>query len=739
MADLGATVSSIAAVTGLSTVASSVSKFFGASGDLFKKPANVKLPLSNPLFAYASYEYVLGIGCLTKDEYHHPDTTYLTGKPVKLICKSANADFNNRVKTAYGKFDFFVDNVVLEQVIGFEAGTGNTNVANFTFDIVEPYSMGLFIMACQQIAQENGHDNWRDGVYILTIEFRGNKETGQISSVPNTARYIPFTFIDISMKVDAAGSSYSCLAMPCNMWALADNVALFKADHSASGKTVQEVLQTGAKSLQKVMNDRARDVAKKAGIAVADQYVILFPQQVASQESPTANVANTEKKTSATQSGNSLTDAAILNKLGVTQSTLNSTLVQQSNAVNAIGAAPLKFDQNRKADPESGKENQVYTEKGGIMQRGKIVIDPQVADFKFSQDTNIPNAINQVILQSGYVTEALDSKNLTPEGYRQWWRIDTQVYYLASASNTATGIAPKLYVYRVVPYLAHASRYLPPNTPPPGLKNLKFQAVKQYDYIYTGHSQDITSFNITINNGFTQIMAADALSRTQDKVTSANTGGSSKGGPDGQTSGMGQGSKPPSKLGSTPTTVQYAGLFTSSDNKGGGGPDTEATRAARLFQDAISNSVDLYELNLSIIGDPYYIAHSGTGNYTSAQTQFTNLNDDSTMNYQNGEVDIGINFRTPVDLNQGTGLFNFGGQSKSAPVSAFSGLYCLTNVTSRFSKGVFSQDLSGFRRPFQEGDLFAAPTAPTNATFSVDNPAKDTNGNPISNNGWGEG
>jgi hypothetical protein len=486
---------------------------------------------------------------------------------------------------------------------------------------------------------------------------------------------------------------------------------------------VQEVLQTGAKSLQTVLNARAQSLVTKKIVEVADQYVILFPQAIASESAASAQPSNTETKTSATQSGDKLTDAAILKKLGVTQSTLNSTLVQQADQVNSIGAAVLKFDQSRKADAPAGKENVVYSEEGGIWARGKNVSDPLIADFKFTQDTDIPNAINQVILQSGYVTEALDSKNLSPEGYRQWWRIDTQLYYLASASNTSTGSAPKLIVYRVVPYNAHASRLLPPNTPAPGIKNLTYQAVKRYDYIYTGKSQDILSFDITINNGFTQVMAADGLTRTQDKVTATNTGGSGKDGPEGQTSGMGEGSKPSAKLGTTPTTVRYVGLYTSSDGKGGAGPDTEATRAARLFQDAVSNSTDLYDLKLSIIGDPYYIAHSGMGNYTSTPSNFTNLNADSSMNYQNGEVDISVNFRTPVDLNQSTGLYNFGGQSKSAPVSAFSGLYCLTNVISTFKNGQFQQELSGFRRPQQE-NLFPPKSA---GSFSVDNPPKDPN------------
>jgi hypothetical protein len=51
-----------------------------------------------------------------------------------------------------------------------------------------------------------------------------------------------------------------------------------------------------------------------------------------------------------------------------------------------------------------------------------------------------------------------------------------------------------------------------------------------------------------------------------------------------------------------------------------------------------TNGVDMINLNLTILGDPYYLATSGTGNYTATATNFQNLTSDGEMNYQNGEV-----------------------------------------------------------------------------------------------------
>ena len=134
---VGNLVESVGSASGLNKITDAISGGFGALGGFFKKLSGTKLPLPNPLFAYASYDYVLGIACLSSNEINNPDSTYMAGKPFKLICKSANSDPNNRIKTAYGKFDFFIDNVQLKSLIGFEGGN-NSNVATISFDIIEP-------------------------------------------------------------------------------------------------------------------------------------------------------------------------------------------------------------------------------------------------------------------------------------------------------------------------------------------------------------------------------------------------------------------------------------------------------------------------------------------------------------------------------------------------------------------------------------------------------------------------
>jgi hypothetical protein len=140
--------------------------------------------------------------------------------------------------------------------------------------------------------------------------------------------------------------------------------------------------------------------------------------------------------------------------------------------------------------------------------------------------------------------------------------------------------------------------------------------------------------------------------------------------------------------------------------------------------------MDMMNINMDIAGDPYYIANSGAGNYTATQTNLINVTKDGNVNYQNGEVDVVINFNTPTDLNQITGMYDI---NNTKLVSQFSGLYKLTTITSTFKNGKFTQNLVANRRQGQDNPATATkksyPTAikttvtktdGTTATMTVD-------------------
>ena len=699
--------------SGPATALSVGSSITGALGALLNGSASPKLPMPNPLSAYPTYNYVLGLGVLTDNQLNFPDATYMAGKPITLICKDANADPMNRIKTAYGQFDFFIDNLVLSSQIGHEKNN-NTNVTGVSFDVTEPYSMGMFLIALQTAAYQAGHKYYRDAPFLLTIQFRGNNSKGTLDLIPNTTRYIPIKFTTFDMKVTEKGAVYGCKAMPYNVQALSTKNSNLKSDASIKGKTVQEMLQTGEKSLQAVLNKRLEQLKKDGVVEIPDQVLIIFPEEIASSASaPAAGSAeNTLGATAApaAPAGASGGAGALYQKLGVSISKINQTLVQPEGKCNALGKAKMGFSIERKGETPSGKDNQVWDEQAKTYIRGNNTINFEESDFKFTQESDIPNAINQVLLASSFPTETLDQSKISAEGMKGWWKIDTAVYNVSAEEQQGTGVKPKLIVYRVIPYEVHSSNQMPPNAKAPGFEELKKQAVKVYNYIYTGANTEVISFNIEFKASFTATFAADNFKRTADAKLAAQQGASNK--TEDTNLAVAKGDPFPSKAGVTNTQASYNVTTTSTDGKGGGGLETEDTRAARLFHDAINKGKDMMNLSMDIMGDPYFIAQSGQGNYTSKPTQKKNLNADGTVNWQNGEVDIVVNFRSPIDLMPSTGLYKFSG-GKSAPVLQFSGLYRVTIVQSKFSGGKFTQTLTGYRRPAQESPVLADPAKTT--------------------------
>jgi hypothetical protein len=660
---------------------------------------DVAPPYPNILNIFASYTYIFTLSALSDDEINFPDSTYRSKGPRIIICKSANGDPYNRVQTEYGQFDFFIDNFNLTSLIAWDKKTQNTSMMEASFTVTEPFSMGMFMQSIAIAAERAGHGGFNEAPFLLTIEFKGFTEQNETVDLPELKKYIPITLRSIDMNVTGKGTTYKIVANPWNDKSHSDRYTKFKTDVSVMGKTVQEVLQTGENSLQKVLNDFQRLQVKDGTINVADQIVILFPTDIASSASG-SNSSSSQKENSnpATSNPSATTNSSsIFEKLGVVESTIGSVtnLVQDPNNCNAIGKSSMGYSTVKKGDTPYAKEGRTYDEKTNTWT--STPPDISLGSLQFKQGSDVITCINQVILQSDYARQALKKEQITDEGMLPQWRVDTELYQIPSEENYAkTGTKPRLVVYRVVPYLVHASKFMPPNTPAPGLDNLKKQAIKEYNYIYTGKNLDVLDFDITVNNIFYTKFSATNNSKSQDVKEQASN--SSADGADVESPPL-QGQKNPIS-GSVGTKVLPVGTITSSDKQGGGGAETVETRVARQFFEAVTESADVIELDLKILGDPYYLGDSGLGNYSSANTTgLMNMTDTGSIDYQTSECYIIVNFRTPIDINQSTGMYDFG---DSKILMNYSGLFKVREITSTFSGGKFLQSLHLIRIGMQE-------------------------------------
>jgi len=624
--------------------------------------------LTNDLFEYSLYNYHFTLSVLSKQQYN--SASYFNNILGQIILASAGAaKDNDLVETASGKLDYHLDNLRIDGVAGLNENTGNTNALSLSFVVSEPYSMGLFFQALQVAAFKQGYRNYADVPILLTIKFTGHKDPDNLNIESTVSRkYIPLKIREIQMRVSKNGCTYDVEAYPYNESGFSDSFNQAKHDSQLQvddnkPKIIQELLRKSEKSLKHVVNQFFKERVKQNTTTFYDEIDIVFPDHSRNDES-----------------------------------------------VNKIGASSLGFSNYNKGETGFAADNFVLED--GVYKRGKMKVNPTNGVFAFAQGQLVTDIINQVILTSDYPKFALKKENWTAQGQIKWWKIDTKVYFKGE-EDPNTGYCPKKIVYRVEEYLVDAQKFTNPNTRNPGIENKWNEVVKQYFYIYTGKNLDVLDLNIQFKNGFYKALTADQGKLSQNlQGTGHATGGSNQqhiGKEDAQTPKGGD----PSNH-NVPSQTRYNNISSRSANQGSAfQSDDPITLAARQFHDLATTGYDMLNLDLTILGDPFYITSSGTGNYRAEYTSRQGVNKDREMNYESNEIYVAVYFRTPVDHkpdyrfgDEWDGMYNFG--SKDSQFQ-FSGLFRVLNITSNFVKGKFTQTLGLIRIPDQ--DKLSAPQA----------------------------
>lgn len=708
----------------------------------------------NILESFASYNYVFTLGCLTNFELNFPDLTYRYRDPLITILRSGGGPLrgSRTVFERNGKTEYFIDDVNIETIVAPNPKTRQTNAVSISFQVTEPYSMGLFLQALQIAALSAGHKNYIEAPFVLSVDFKGFDSAGRQMNMTNARRIFPLKLVNVEFEVTEGGSQYAVEAIPFHEVALADQAQTTRNDATFHGRTVAEMLQWGFQSLTANLNNKELEQVKAKNKAKADQYVILFPTSQSSAEEAAAFAKQEEGGGSATTAGNGnpnelqirefteeelqrLYESAngVLNGgkttaefeaelkklesdlgISVKRSDLGETIRTYADTeenINAIGMSPIvksRLDAGKKPMGKAGDCEDEDTP--GKIARCKVQPSEDARIMTVSSGKKIEDIIEEVVILSEFGRKIVDAEP-DSNGMVDWFRVETNVYQVTDDSNIdKTGKPARINVYRVVPYKVHHSKFRSSTEPSKGIQQLKNISAREYNYIYTGQNTDIINFDINFNAAFFTAINGDYGQKTGDAKTAASTSKSA-------------GNKP-AVLGSSQedTNTVNADPVGASPNAGNtkdaGGPMVHPESVvARNFNEALVNSpADLIGIDFTIWGDPFYIADSGMGNYSAAPATF-NMTTDGTMNYQNGEVDIDINFRTPIDYAGSYMEFPGGG---FAAVGQFSGVYQVLFVNNKFSNGQFTQELQTIRRPKQDSDTKQTPTAQTGAVSSDD-------------------
>ncbi len=653
----------------------------------------------NPLEEFASYNVLWTLACLTPQQYNNPALYRGDPSQLKFVIFSSGGRFDSqRVRTSYGTPEFFINNFQMKCIVAGNTQTGNQNAIGFSFEIFEPYSMGLLLQSTQRAARLAGFENYLDNApFVLRMDFQGYDELGNIYKAVQP-KFFTMKITKMQFSVNESGSTYKVDAIPYNHQAFSNMTNTVYKDCKIQGDsngpgTVEELLITGKKSLVNYLNNMEKTLVEKKLIEQPDIYEIQFPEQANVMYStagapPERNTATV--KVDAAEATNRSIIAAITGNFNSTGS------ATASGPVSELGSSSLGFTQRDGGTIGFKRANEIYDAKTGIKRVDNMFFNAKDRVFQFAQDHSLTAIINQVILSSEWAKNTI--KKTTPEGFIKWFKIDIQVELLKM--DYIVGDYAKKFILRVVPYYIHQSIFAEVTQKAIGYTQLYEKVIKFYDYIYTGQNVDVLKFDIDIKNLFYKgAHAAPA----QDNAKADNP----------ETAGVGTNAQPTveREKGSANEKDQLENVGrprTRKDPafmkriKGGSGFRSSEQEIAESFHQAFvtGGSADMMTLKLEILGDTYWIVDSGYANYfapASADSQVTN---DGQMNYESGDIYIYITFRTPADIDETTGLYDFKGDLKESP---FGGIYRITQVENNFSEGLWKQTLHCIRMPGPQG------------------------------------
>jgi hypothetical protein len=625
--------------------------------------ANVK---ENKLHDYVNWTYRVSLFAVPRDNINAAYNGTLTPNNVgSVLLKGAyyvcsDGGYGDSEAGASRKFfptDLSIDNLELETVVANDNRTRGTDVYKMKFDIIEPYTVN-FLARLQKLATSLNSEagfNWALTFFVMKIEFLGYDDLGKPQNIPNTTKYIPFTFTKMKFKVSASGGKYSCDAIPVHSVGTTplDNTIPFSVE--VQGGTIKDLFngasaQYGTKQGGQNPADRASGIVNTSA-QVTDNTTVIKGLADALNKS---EIAKTNPKNAGQTKAN-------VYEFEFDPSILNATI-----------ANPKKF--NQQGASMTAPDNTQSLQAG---KAGSLVADFTKGSFKAQNGTKITDFINSIISVSSYMTD-----QHTPSGHDNQslnlWKINPVVKF--GDIDKATNFYQRTVKYIITPYVMRGSDAV-------GFGQQVVnndEIVKQYLYIYSGQNKDILDVNIEYNMAFFEV-------KNGSSVTKKQTGDKPGDQTDPNVTGFGQADSYDGTGDNRFWKPRYHYVEAILNRSNTSSPTLDDTTIAvqNLMEKLYDNGGDMFKLDITIVGDPDWISQDvplygpliGTSVFVG-----------NSVNYLKPAY-FNFYFATPnSDYDDTTGLFN-----SEQTYSQFSGIFQVAMVTSSFSGGKFTQKLKNYR------------------------------------------
>jgi len=676
----------------------------------------------NPLHKFASYSTLFTLSALTEHELRNP-IEYLT-KPVhNIIARSSGigpdnptagldpfstkgkkgidiyattmekekkgfGDIAGSQSILYRNHDIFFENVNITSTVSPNAERNTMSFTKMDLELHEPYSV-TFIEKVRAAAYESGYMDYQDAPFLLTIEWRGFTENGEIENKEDSlVRKIPIVITRVEFEVNEGGAVYQVLAATHAEFAMMDRFQFVRTSFTLQKGTLKEWGDEFSEKMEKQMEDEVKQGARTKGYE--DKYKIVFDEKLAALalDADVASLSTMVTKKSShpvgVNRGNKQETGfqrmvSIGGKIPKTSVNANTSIMKIIE--DAMMATPYFKDLIKDFWLEFLTGSQILNEND----RGRW--------SKSEVQSNVPwNKENEEELN-----EIIERNHMIP-----WFKIITSVHTdleKGKGVDPITKMYPKIIIFKVIPYKFHILKLLVPGMSIGKVDWIK-QVKKRYNYIYTGENIDIMNLRLNYKVGYYH----------RNTVIAGNTGNKAQEIIKKWTKIFRKiiGTEPQPEIAQLRSYPSIIGSKSQVDIE-----DPEKIKVTEFFDYLINPNADMMKIEMEILGDPSYIAQDmyvtidGTvetrkpGQMADGAWNHT-LN---CFNLDNAMPLLHLNYRMPADIieQQGTMFDTMDGKLSADSNLWFSGVYQIAKVESKMDSGKFTQVLYLVRLNNQQG------------------------------------
>jgi hypothetical protein len=591
-------------------------------------------------------------------------TQYTNG--VYLVAQSGGIN-NKTEKRAPGfDLDFYIDNLKITQNIAGKDTGSATSITDIKFTVTEPYGFSFLSKlrhASNELAKVARSKNFKDvqnpsrQFFILGIRFLGYDKDGYIidpSKIPSSdgnpngnafglyERFYDISIYEMNFKIDGTTVVYNITA---------SNTASKIGYGTKRGFVDMGATILGATVYDALMGDH-QSTSAGAGRGTQGQAIGLLAKLNKDQES--------------------------LRKNGFVGIASEWDVKWLGDAETAIGGASIVnkdiFDKRVWAMTNNVKNSADSTVAA---EEDNNTPDNSARQITFTKGGSILQCVNQIILQSDYLLNALKtsyqsdeipkSNGVYPEDPNtqetriRWYTMHAEVLCKGWDNIQKDFVFKTTYIIQpyetpvvVSPYVKPGIKYYGPH--------------KRYEYWFTGKNSEITGYEQQMNNAFYNVAVS---SKNPTPMT------------------FGGGADVPVIMGKENSSPSQGAL-----NMG--------LQAQNAYMTSLYNPDTYAEARIKILGDPDFLMQPSPSSINAFYNQYYGT-DGFTINANGGQVFIEINFKEPKDYHNSTGLlsinqsiyfWNFPESIQKELNEQGGGIrYMVTSVVSNFSKGKFDQEL----------------------------------------------